>query len=840
MTRRHPICALAGTSTTLLALAIFTGCAGPTPPRRPVIELPGVRDDGRVQLPNQWSLRPTGRQIVLGDFPVNMAVHPDGKHLAVLHAGFSTHEVIILTLTDDNAAIRSRSTLEAAFYGVAWSADGTHLYCSGGPKERIEAFAFVDGQLGERTQLSVLPPDTKDALCVVAGIAVSHDGATVYAAGNRGHEIVALATAGGAAPIHVKLPPDSFPYACALDETRGKLYVSLWGQARIAVLDLPLRADSAVVATWPTEDHPNEMLLTHDGTTLYVANANRNTVSALDTATGRPREVLCSALYPGAPNGSTPNAIALSPDEKTLYIANADNNNVAVMDVSVPGRARSKGFIPVGWYPTSVRVTPDGKHLLVANGKGTTPKANRNGPNPMRRGRTVEEYIGSLFRGTLSVFKTPGDEELKKLTAVAYQCSPLRADQSPTLDRPADNPIPARVGESGPIRHVIYIVKENRTYDQVLGDMPAGNGDPALCIFPANVTPNEHALASEFVLLDNFYAESEVSADGHEWSLGAYATDFVEKNWPLNYGGKDYGKIGYPAECTFPQIAPPTAGYLWDQCARAGISYRSFGEFIARRDDKLVAKAEALRDHYDTEYEPFNMSVSDQKRADRFISEFQRLEAAGELPRFIVVHLPCDHTVGTSVGKRTPTAMVADNDLALGRIVEAVSRSKVWPQTAIFVVEDDAQNGSDHVDAHRTTAFVISPYVRRGTVDSSLYSTTSLLRTMELILGLPPMSQFDAAARPMYASFGPKADLRPYKCRSAGVDLEATNAAVAWGAEQSDRFDFSTQDAADDLAFNDIIWRSVRGADSPMPPPVRAAFVQTRDDKDENDADDDG
>jgi phospholipase C len=367
--------------------------------------------------------------------------------------------------------------------------------------------------------------------------------------------------------------------------------------------------------------------------------------------------------------------------------------------------------------------------------------------------------------------------------------------------------------------------------------MAAGNGDPSLCIFGAQVTPNQHALAREFVLLDNFYAEAEVSADGHEWSMAAYATDFVEKSWPLNYGNKSHNRIPYPSEGKF-RIAAPSAGYIWDRCAQAGVSYRSFGEFVERsKAGELFATVDTLKDHFDPQYEPFNLGYSDLKRADRFISELQRFETEGELPRFQVVRLPNNHTEGTRVGKPTPTAMVAENDLALGRIVEAITHSNFWPRTAIFVVEDDAQNGSDHVDAHRTTAFVISPYARRGVIDSTLYSTTSMLRTMELILGLEPLSQFDAAARPMYASFQAKPDLRPYRCRPATTDLNAKNGATAWGADLSEQLDLSKEDAADDLLFNDIIWRSVRGPDAPMPPPVRAGFVFGRAGLDDDDDD---
>jgi hypothetical protein len=394
------------------------------------------------------------------------------------------------------------------------------------------------------------------------------------------------------------------------------------------------------------------------------------------------------------------------------------------------------------------------------------------------------------------------------------------------------------LGDPSPIKHVLYIIKENRTYDQVFGDVKQGNGDPALCLFPDAVTPNHHKLAREFVLLDNFYCDGEVSADGHEWSMGAYATDFVEKVWPLVYRQRPHRKLGYPAEGTYDSAARPAGGYIWDRCAEAGVSYRSYGEWIHNGKtpkDPSKASVKALEGHFDPWFRGFDMDYSDQKRADRFIEEWQRFERDGSLPRFIVMRLPNDHTAGTKVNVPTPTAYVADNDLAMGRVVEAISKSKFWKETAIFVVEDDAQNGPDHVDAHRTVALVISPFVRRGHVDSSLYSTTSMLRTMELILGLKPMSQFDAAARPMYASFHAAADSRPYEHVRPNVDLNEKNKATAWGAKLSETFDLTKEDAVDDLLFNEVIWRAVKGGRSPMPPPVRAAFVFPHLKKDKDD-----
>jgi hypothetical protein len=552
----------------------------------------------------------------------------------------------------------------------------------------------------------------------------------------------------------------------------------------------------------------------------------------LETEGGRTVETLTAELGPEGRPGSTPNSLALTPDESLLFVANANINAVAVFDVRQPGRSRSLGFIPVGWYPTSVRVTPDGRRLLVANGKGAGSRANRNGPQPGREvPAALSEYIGSLFKGTLEIIDLPGREALEKqlvdYTARTYRCRP----PAPPSMLEAGHPIPLRAGDVSPIRYCIYIIKENRTYDQVLGDMGKGNGDPSLCLFPAKVTPNHHKLAREFVLLDNFYAESEVSADGHEWSMGAYATDYVEKMWPLSYGHNQGHKYVYPSEGRF-KIAEPAGGYIWDQAKKAGVSYRSYGEFVNNgktTNDPATTLVSALKGHFDPGFRSFDMDYSDQSRADRFISELHRFEREGEMPRLQILRLPNDHTSGTTLGKPTPTAYVADNDLALGRVIEAVSHSRYWAQTAVFVVEDDAQNGPDHVDAHRTIAYVIGPHVKHGSVDSTLYSTSSMLRTMELILGLQPMSQFDAAAMPMLASFGVTTDPSPYNAEPAGADLNERNTAKAWGQKLSARMNFKKEDAADDLVLNEIVWRSVRGPDSPAPAPIRAGFVRHTD-----------
>ena len=370
--------------------------------------------------------------------------------------------------------------------------------------------------------------------------------------------------------------------------------------------------------------------------------------------------------------------------------------------------------------------------------------------------------------------------------------------------------------------------------------MKEGNGDAGLCLFGEKITPNHHKLARQFVLLDNYYVDGEVSADGHMWSMAAYATDFVEKVWPLNYRGSPKKKLDtYPSEGEYEWIATPAGGYLWDRAAEAGVSYRSYGEWVDTPKtvgDPGKAMAKALEGHFDPLYRGWDLDYPDQKRADRFLEELARFEREGDMPRLIIMRLPNDHTYGTSVGKLTPIALVADNDLALGRIVEGISKSKFWKDTAIFVTEDDAQDGPDHVDAHRSIALVVSPYTKRGHIDSTPYSTSGLLRTMELILGLKPMSQFDAAARPMFESFQAKADPAGYRHVVPEVDLAATNKEDDREARLSAGFDFSKEDRVDDRLFNEVIWHSVKGPNVPMPAPVRAAFVvpKVKQDKDDD------
>jgi DNA-binding beta-propeller fold protein YncE len=784
--------------------------------------LPGVQGDGSIQLPNQWSLRPAGNQLPLGDFPVNVAIHPDGRYLAVLHAGYGEHEITTIDLKRQK--VIARVVLEQAWYGLCFSPDGKQLFASGAEFEVVHAYSFGDGFLSNHREIAVVKPTDK---FIPGGLAIDAAGKTLFAAGTWGDALAIVPLDAPDKRSVISLGKKSYPYACLPDRAGTRVFVSLWNKAAVAVVDLQ---EKKLVATWSTEKHPTEMALIADGKTLFVACANSTKVSVLNTADGTGLQTINCALYPAAPAGNTPSSLALTPDGQMLFVANADANNVAVFNVADPAEAKPLGFIPSGWYPTSVRFNPKDKRIYIANGKGATPLANRQGPRPgLPRGKSVQQYIAGLLRGSLSIVDLPTERTMPRLSKQAYACSPLKADLGVTGPVPKNSPIPGKLGGASPIKHVIYVIKENRTYDQVFGDMKEGNGDADLCLFPAKITPNHHKLAREFVVLDNFYCDGEVSADGHEWSMGAYATDFVEKVWPLTYRGSPRGKLGfYPSEGSFDDIARPAGGYIWDRCAEAKISYRSYGEWIANGKTPKNpgrARVKALEGHFDPWFRGFDLDYPDQKRADRFIEELKRFERDGGMPRLTILRLPNDHTQGARLGKPTPTAYVADNDLALGRVVEAVTKSKFWKETAFFIVEDDAQNGSDHVDAHRTVALVVSPYARRGAVDSTLYSTTSMLRTIELILGLKPMSQLDAAARPMYASFQAKIDARPFTHLVPDTDLNAKNRRTAFGRRRSEKLDFSKEDAVDDLVLNEIIWKSVRGARSPLPPPVRAAFV---------------
>jgi len=773
------------------------------------IMLPGKLSDGSILLPNRYKLTPAGQQIPVGDLPLNMALSPDGSILAVTNNGLSEQFVSIIDVKSQKQI--QTLPVRASFFGIDFSADGRRLYVSGGARNLV----YVFQNNGNKFSLidSLVLAQARGPEWFVTGVKSAQNGNVLYAATKTKKTLFKIST--GDKKITARLPFDHFLYDVVATGDESKLYVSLWGGSSVAVVDPD---NLTIIKSIPTGDHPNKMVIAADGR-LFVANANTDDITVINTKSDAVVETISVKPYADAPNGSTPNGLAVSADSKTLYVANATNNCVSVFDISVPGHSRLLGTIPTGWYPTAVTLSKENDCLFIANGKGLVSKANPNGPDPTgARNWDRSQYIGKLLWGTVSVLPVPTGNELQKFTEQVKKNNGWDRMEKTGYDvAPAElRAIPEKVGDPSPIKHVIYIIKENRTYDQIFGDLPQGNGDSSLVLFGRDITPNHHKIVEEFVLFDNFYVDAEVSADGHEWSMGAIATDFVEKTWPSVYSGRGRG---YPSEGNF-EIAFPTIGYLWDMAARKGISYRSYAEFIGANPDTskpATTKMKSLEGHFDPWFRPWDLDYMDIRRAKEFIRELHQFEKTGNFPNLIIMRLPNDHTYGTRAGKHTPRSMVADNDLALGMVFDAVSHSKFWKETAIFVLEDDSQNGPDHVDAHRSILLVASPYTRRGFVDHNMYDTVSVLKTIELILGLPPMSQFDAAAFPLIPAFQDKPDFTPYDHVKNTYPLDRINTKLSYGADISAKMDFSDEDETPEYELNEILWKSIKGVDSPMP-----------------------
>ncbi len=796
----------------LVGLAlVLASCA-----RHEKTQWPGKLADGSVLLPNRYKLTPAGQQIPVGDLPLNMALSPDGKILAVTNNGLSKQFVSII----DTKTKKQVQTLpvRASFFGLCFADNGQKLFLSGGGLNRIYIFSKENGQF-VRSDSIKLTPDLKTEWFVM-GVAATPGGDTLFAATKTAKKLLSVSVK--RKKILKSLPFDHFLYDVLLTPDRKKLYVSVWGGKSVAVVD---PATLTLLKTIPVGDHPNKMALASDGR-LFVANANTDNVSVIDTNTDSVLETISVKPYPNAPNGTTPNGLAVTPDAKTLFVANADNNDVTVVDISKPGHAKILGLIPAGWYPTGVALSLAGDTLYVANGKGITSKANPQGPQPVAgKYHNNKQYIGGLLWGTVSVLPVPDSLQLVRYTAQVRKNNGWDKLKKSAPAKKEMHAIPRRVGEPSPIKHVVYIIKENRTYDQVFGDLPQGNGDSTLAILGRKITPNHHKIVENFVLFDNFYVDAEVSADGHEWSTAAIATDFVEKTWPTTYSGRGRG---YPSEGNY-KIAFPAVGYIWDAAARKGISYRSYAEFIKAPPDTAepaFTTMKNLQGHFDPRFRPWDLDYMDIWRAREFIREMHEYEKSGDWPNLMIMRLPNDHTYGTRPGKHTPRSMVADNDLALGMVVDAISHSKFWKETAIFVLEDDAQNGPDHVDAHRSVLLVASPYTRRGVVDHNMYDTASVLKTIELILGLPPMSQYDAAAFPLIPAFQDKPNLEPYTHLKNTYPLDLFNTKTAFGANLSLAMDFDEEDETPELALNRVIWGAIKGPNAPFPQIQHRRFAQ--------------
>jgi YVTN family beta-propeller protein len=826
--------------------------------------LPAQLASGGADLPNGWRITPAGKLLAtVGDLVTNVSVSPDGRVLVVVNSGFQPHG---LTVFDARThAQLQHIALPSAWLGLAWSSDGRKLYVSGGnasggknasglslgdPANReggvgrpnvapIYEFAYADGRLSEAPiDRFVETIDPKQVWW--SGVSYLQAKHLLYAA-NRGTGRAAsnvVVFDADTRKIITRIPVEVSPYQTLLSPDGKRLFVSNWSSDSVSVIDTET---NQVIRTIAVGDNPNDMKLSADGR-LFVACSNDNTVHVIDTKALRVIERISTTLTPMAPTGSTPNALAIDDAAHRLYVANADNNNAAVVNIESREHSNVAGFIPTGWYPSALALADRGRALFIGSSKGwggqPTPKTTPLGLAALTQGPLGDVSIRSLQNGGVEALSVADlKAKLPGWTRQVIENTPYRdslLSEAPPSKEPSV--IPRVVGQPSPIKHIIYVIKENRTYDHVFGDLPQGNGDPNLAIFGEKVTPNHHALARDYVLFDNLYCDGEVSVDGHAWSTAAYATDFLEKQWPAVYGRISNADL-------YPEAVTPSSGFLWDLAKRKGLTYRTYGEGTNWTDPVPLPGMEGLSGHIAPGYIP-GLEVRDVEKLQVFLRElkdwdanFDSADPGRRLPNLITMTLPNDHTSGTRPGAYTPTAMVADNDYALGQLVEAVSHSKYWPETAIFVIEDDAQDGPDHVDGRRTVGLVISPYVKRGKVDRTLYSTSSMLRSMELLLGLPPMSQYDAAAMPMYAAFGATPVVSPFTAIKPSVDMDARNKPDAYGAAESARMNLAEVDRAPMRRLNEIVWKSVRGADSEMPAPVHRfrPLVELADDEDGRD-----
>jgi len=921
----------------VLAFSAFAYAQAPSNDRPP-INLPTSK---------QLTVPSPGRVASTNNFPVTMVVSPDGRYAALLHDGFGSQETLArqsisvwdlkTNKLEDFPENRLRDLdHQSYFIGLGFSSDGKHLYASigslsdptgarkGDTGNGIAVYSFTAGKVAPERFIPIplqplstgkklasglkAPPHM--AIPYPAGFAVISDGGhdKLLIANDLSDNVVLVDAATGKILKTFDLStsdlvPSSYPYTCVATKDGRRAWCSLWNASQVADLDLT----GGKVARWiklkQPEDplapgsHPTAMLLSPTEKTLYVALSNIDEVAAVSTESGRPLMFLNTATRDQKFPGSYPTALAQTQDGKRVFAGNSSANSVVVLDTSAifDGGANDMvswglGSIPTDWYPSALAV--HGDDLLIATAKGEGTRANK------EMGKTVYEvkheehpYIPTLLRGSIARLSIPETmKDLPRFTEMVEHDNLFHSDPGKITFTSGENPI----------KHVIYVLKENRTYDQILGDLKVGDGDPSLTMYGEDITPNEHKLALQFGVLDNFYDSGEVSGDGHLWSTAAITSDYNEKVWPITYRGSErtYDFQGqnadeYPLDHNLPDVDDPSTGFIWDNLARNHLSFRMYGEFVnaewcnekrkasspkwgtpsgqatkcPRTElhqgdtlppnvgdphggrspwlwavplfDGVKATKPVLRDHFDPLFPDFNTDYPDQLRADEFLNEFGAYVKARdakegadfELPSFVLLYLPDDHTGGTRPEKARPAANVADNDLALGRVVEAVSHSAYWDDTAIFVVEDDAQDGADHVDAHRSIAFVISKYApgsaEQPNVEHRFYTTVNMVHTMEMLLGLPPMNVNDAYAPVMSGLFSGSGNQPAYKADfrngKNGLIYE-TNKKDAPGAKVSSRMDFSRPDAAGAAQLNRVLWQDRKGA-APMPKPRHTVFA---------------
>jgi DNA-binding beta-propeller fold protein YncE len=745
-----------------------------------------------VTLPTGWRLAPAGVEIALNTFPTHAELLPDKRHALVLTSGFRPPSLGVVDL-------QSRKTVQELVLPEA----GTNFAF-----DAVQNRAWVP--LGHQAGVAVVAVSPQGRLTLERNIAmpaghvstVAYQGGTLAVVHTLQDRVVLLDAASGAEQRTISVPKP----ARALFHGR---FLYVLSQAPASLHVFPLAGGTAAVV--PLSPGPSDLAV--HGERLYVTASLSNHLDILSlTNPAMPVPVERLNLAPSAnwPAGISPTSVTVDTAASRVYVACSDANAIAVYDAA---QRRLAGYVPTGWYPTYALPLPD-RGLLVLNGKGERSFPNPQGPNPTIH-RTMTPQPPSPIQYT-ALIQTGSARLIAKLTDAALKRqTKTYAALTPSVTKVPEKALP-------PIRHVIFIMKENRTYDQVLGDLPKGNGDPSLCLFPERITPNHHKLAREFVLFDNFYVNADVSAEGWFWTSAAIAPPSVMKSWPASYGGR--AKPGPKA------VNDTPGGFLWTAALKAGLSFRNYGFFVSNKPgtkpgDPIVAGVSdpALLPHTNPLYAGYDPDFPDVDRARIFIEEMERTDSLAQLT---VMVLPNDHTWGTAPGKLTPYASMADNDLALGRIVEAVSKSRFWPHTAIFVLEDDAQNGPDHVDSHRSPAYVLSPWTRGGKVDSHFYNTTSMLRTIEALLKLPPLTHYDATSRPMLTAFNAKPDLRPYEVEDARVPLDTKNPPRSATAARSNALDLSAPDRIDDAEMNEILWQALRNG--PAPPPTRAVFVKSR------------
>lgn len=871
----------------------------------------GRQGTNRVVTPVNQVVTPLGRQIDLpGLRPQGLALSPDGK---LLITSGKTSELIVIdpstgeirqrvqlpsaSQTEPQPSVPSSNILKPdtdailSFTGLVFSPDGRHIVLSN-VKGSLKVFEVSpDGAVRGSHSLSLPPanaPRRKEE--IPAGLAFSRNGQRLYVCGNLSNTLLELEFPSG--EVLRTFPVGVAPYDVVLVGTEA--YVSNWGGRRpaagdltgpagrgtevrvdpvrriasegsVSILDLAPTATNPRVTEFLTGLHASALALSPNGKHLACANAGSDTVSVFDTRTHALVETIWVKPKPSDLFGASPNALAFDRSGRRLYVANGTQNAIAVVDFDPADKeSRLEGLIPAGWFPGALVFDPVRQQLNVANIKGhaAQPKDASEG-SPGSKG-----FNSHMYSGSLSLIPIPKNRDLAKLSETVWRnLRRERISQALLPARPGQPPraIPERIGEPSPIRHVVYVIKENRTYDQVFGDIPGANGDPSLCIFGERFTPNQHRMAREFVLLDNTYCAGILSADGHQWSTTAFSTDYMEKSFagfPRSYPdgmGEDENDA----------LAYSPAGFIWDSALRHGISIRNYGEFMAPAVRWLDAKRkgspdftacyrswkgsanevlfasypmiETIQKFSPTNYVGWEMSVPDQHRADFIIRELEEFTRKGEFPQLTILCLPNDHTSGTSRGTPTPAACVADNDLAFGRIVEALSHSPFWKHMAILGIEDDPQAGWDHVSGYRTTAYVVSPYAKRGALVSTQYNTTSLLRTIGQILGMKPMNQFDASALPMWDAFTDTPDFTPFSALPSQIPLDQmnpdpkalTDPVLRADAIASGRMNFREVDRAPEDELNRILWRSMKGTREPYPEWAISADAEEEEEEEE-------